>query len=273
MKLFAVYLIFILASLTQATELTPNEIFEYADTFKCNDKFPHHSFCKAVEFKPWTEEERMVFENILTELDRPELQHFYESIKDKGITKFHRVSYAASWYPNHRLRRTQFSRKQDKVLLWVDPVTKVIGVMDQFFTSTEFMDPYAKVSRKTLNILHELAHVYDVANDHISSKSNISKLARWYWDGKRHAINGLDYDEVLTHFNKILGHVKDKDSARAYSEDRRLGVKYGFPTIYSMMNSHECFAELVSYYILDPQAKHYLSEEIQQELDKILNIR
>ena len=273
MKLFAVYLIFILASLTQATELTPNEIFEYADTFKCNDKFPHHSFCKAVEFKPWTEEERMVFENILTELDRPELQHFYKSIKNKGITKFHRVSYAASWYPNHRLRRTQFSRKQEKVLLWVDPVTKVIGVMDQFFTSTEFMDPYAKVSRKTLNILHELAHVYDVANDHISSKSNISKLAGWYWDGKRHAINGLDYDEVLTHFNKILGHVKDKDSARAYSEDRRLGVKYGFPTIYSMMNSHECFAELVSYYILDPQAKHYLSEEIQQELDKILNIR
>ncbi len=156
------------------------------------------------------------------------------------------------------------------MLLWVDPVTNVIGVMDNFFSSTEFIDPYANVSRKTLNILHELAHVYDIANDHISNKSDISKKAGWYWDGKRHAIKGVDYDVVLSEFDKILSYVRNKNSAKAYSEDRRLGIDYGFPTIYSMMNSHECFAELLSYYILDAHAKNYMSKEITLELDRIL---
>mgnify|MGYP000253524378 FL=1 len=266
-------IIFAIMLSISAFAVSPVNFLSFEDSFKCNDRFPHHSFCNAVEFKEWSEKEKRYITSILKEIDRPELKNFYQAIKDKGIKKLHRVKYSSTWYPNMAQRRTEFSRSARSALIWVNPVTNVVGITDSFFNSKDFIDPYAKVSRKTLNILHEMVHIFDIATDHTSNK--ISRSIGWTWVQQRNRfeIRDQDYDEVLAKFDQILSYVKAGDSPMAYSEDRRLGIELGFPTIYAMTNSHECFAELLSYYILDPYSREYLSIEVQDKLDLILNTK
>lgn len=247
---------------------SPIDFMTFADSFECNAKFPHYSFCEAVEFKPWTEAEKDKLKNILKELDRPELANFYKKIQEKGITKFHRVTYSSTWFPNSQQRRAQFIRQTENTLIWVNPLTNVIGITDKFFGTNDFIDPYSKLPRDTHAILHELAHVYDIARKHISSE--IRSDLGWAWDGKNDFIKNVDYQKSQDEFKEILVYIEQNDTNKTYYEDRIRGVKYGYPTLYSMTNSHECFAELVTYYVLDPNAKDYMSKEIQSKLKEIL---
>lgn len=248
---------------------SPIDFMTFEDNFECNDKFPHHSFCDAVEFKPWTEAEKEIIRNVLKELDRPELANFYKTIQEKGITKFHRVSYSATWFSNQQKRRAEFIRQNDIPLIWVNPVTNVIGITDKYFSSKNtFIDPFTKLPRNTQAILHELAHDFDLAKNHISSDTRAD--FGWVWDGKNDVIKNVDYQKSQDEFKEILGYIEQDNVNKTYYEDRVRGIKYGYPTLYSMTGSHECFAELISYYILDPNAKDYLSKEIQAKLQEIL---
>lgn len=246
------------------------DIMTFEDQFVCQDRFPHHSFCEAVAFKAWSNEEKQLVSEFLKNINDPRLEYFFEVIRTKGITKLHRVSYSASWHNNITQRRAEFSRNNDKALLWVNPVTKVIGFTDAFFRGTAFVDPYAQVERKQLNVFHELVHVFDIALDHASTSREFYESTGWGWDGKGHVIHGVDYAQVKADFKTILGLVAAKKSAEAYALDRELGRRYGFPTVYGMMNTHESFAELVSYYIFDPTAKDYLSPQIVQYINSVL---
>lgn len=254
-----------LASAISSFAASPVDFMELADSFECSEKKPHYSFCEAVQFKAWTEEEKEKMKGILKEIDRPELANFYKIIQEKGITKFHRVTYSSTWYPNNSKRRAEFVRSTANVLIWVNPVTNVIGITDKFFTSKTFIDPFTKLPRDTQAILHELAHVFDIAKNHISSESKTE--FGWAWNGTEDYIKNIDYKKSQIEFKEIL----ELDTAnQTYYEDRIRGIKYGYPTLYSMVNTHECFAELVTYYVLDPNAKDYLSIEIQNKLKEIL---
>jgi len=249
------------------------DIMTFADSFECNEKFPHSSFCEAVEFKAWSESEKEIVGTYLKNLNDPRLGFFLKKLKSKGISKIHRVSYSSSWYSSVADRQVKFIRAADKAMLWVNPVTHVIGFTDTFFTSTEFMDPYAQVSRKQLNVLHELAHAFDISLGHISSEQAFSKATGWYWnvESKEFAIRGFESVQTNSEFQSVLDLIKNDKTAAAYERDRVLGVLHGFPTVYSMLNSHECFAELLSYYILDPTAPVYLSKDVMSYFDKILS--
>jgi hypothetical protein len=271
MKNYILFFYLVFTSHLYGGEISPETIFEFPDSFKCEDRFPHHSFCKSVGFKRWRTSEIRLIKETLSSLSDPKLQFMFNSIKEKGIVKFHRVSFSASWFPNQQERRVEFSRKNNKVLIWVDPVTNVVGFMDSFFSSKNFIDPHAGISRKTFNLLHELTHIYDIASGHVSSSEGLKKAVGWHWDGNHHVIQGQSFESVQNEFKKILTYVKNGESHKAFTLDRTIGISYGFPTLYSMLNSHENFAELISYYILDPTAKDYLSRDIQRELDSILN--
>ncbi|WP_232469121.1 hypothetical protein [Bdellovibrio bacteriovorus] len=277
MPLFRPFLSFVLGLVTilsvaqaQARPQSALDVMTFEDEFTCNDKFPHHSFCEAVEFRPWSEAEKQIVGEYLANINDPRLGHLLEVIKSKGITKIHRVGYGATWYNNISKRRAEFVRSRDKALLWVNPVTNVIGFSDSFFTGTSFMDPHAKVDRKQINVFHELVHVFDVALGHISTSQEFYDSVGWHWDGKEHVIGGVDYHQSQLDFKNILALVGNKQSARAYAQDRELGIQYGFPTVYSMTNTHESFAEIISYYIFDPTAKDYLSPKIQAYVKSVL---
>jgi hypothetical protein len=254
---------------------SPIDFMTFPDSFECNEKFPHYSFCDAVEFKPWTEAEKDKIKSILKEIDRPELANFYKTIQEKGIkeknfTKFYRVTYSSTLIPNSKMRRAEFIRKNENTLIWVNPVTNVIGITDNFFGSNNFIDPYTKLPRDTHAILHELAHVFDIAQKHISSE--IKSDLGWSWDGKNDFIRDIDYQKSQDEFKEILVYIEQDNTNKTYYEDRIRGIKYGYPTLYSMTNSHECFAELITYYVLDPKAKEYMSQDIQTKLKEILQI-
>lgn len=246
------------------------DVMVFADSFTCNDKFPHHSFCNAVVFKPWTQDEKEIVSEYLRRINDPRLAHVLKTIQEKGITKIHRVEYGANWFNNAGQRRAEFSRSNDKALLWVNPVTNVIGFTDSFFKGTPFMDPYANVERKQLNVLHELFHVFDIATDHTSTGDAFKVATGWEWNGKEFVIHGVDYEKAKDDFKSILDLVKNKQSAIAYAKDRELGRTYGFPTVYAMMNSHECFAEVMSYYIFDPTAESYYSKDLLNFVNSVL---
>ena len=263
----------ILLLMIQSTFSISLDFFEFADTYECNDRFPHHSFCKAVVFKKWKKEEKELIRSYLNDFNVPVLENFFKKIKESGITKIHRVEHAASWKALIQERRVEFFRRNTKVLIWVNPVTKVMGITDSYFKGTKFIDPYVRMPRKKINILHEMVHLYDLATHHAVKNSNFNDVVGWEWEKEknRFGIRNVDYDIVENQFREILNLVKQKKSKKAYALDRKLGIKYGFPTLYSMTSKAECFAEFLAYYVLDPNSKNYMNANIIEELDAILS--
>lgn len=266
-------LVFIFAALFSVgaqASLSALDVMTFADSFECNDKFPHHSFCDAVEFKPWTAQEKAVVSEYLAKINDPRLEGILKTIKATGITKIHRVSYSARWFNNPQFRRVEFVRSAEKAFLWVNPVTNVIGFTDTFFTGTPFMDPYAKVDRKQINVLHELIHNFDMATNHAYSMEAFEQAAGWQWNGKESVIASADSNKVKAEFSKVMDLIKQRRAADAYSLDRELGRSYGFPTLYAMTSQFECFAEVVAYAVFDPTAPMYYSKDLQKYLETIL---
>ncbi|MFS4458650.1 hypothetical protein [Bdellovibrio sp. HCB2-146] len=252
------------------------DVMTFEDSFVCEQaearRCPHHSFNEAVVFKAWSAEEKEVVSGYLRNIKGPRLAFLLKTIKSKGITKLHRVVYGSTWYNNAAERRAEFMRSTNSGILWVDPVTNVIGFTDRFFKGTEFIDPFAQIERKQLNVLHELIHVFDIANGHISSEEGFKRASGWAWDGKEFVINGVDYQAAMKDWESTYALIKHHKAADAYHNDRVMGVQYGFPTLYSMTNSHECFAEILSYYILDPTAPTYLSPSLMKYFDQVLKV-
>lgn len=267
------YLIFILALFSfQLSALEVADVFTFEDTFTCNDRFPHHSFCQAVEFKPWQSEERKRVLELLSVMNEPRFEKIFRVIKEKGIKKFHRVGYASNWRPNQALRRVEFSRNNAKVLLWVNPVTRVVGFTDAFFKGTKFIDPLAKLPRKQLNVVHEVMHVFDLALGYASNSKEFQSAVGWSWDGHTHVIEGIEFYEGRVRFQEIMEFLNNGDAARTYALDRDYGVELGVPTLYSLSNHQESFAETMTYALLDPEAKNYLPQKVQDYVKALLEI-
>ena len=254
----------------QAFALEASDVFTFADSFTCNDRFPHHSYCEAVEFKSWRPEERELVSEYLKAMRGPRFEKLLAVIKDKGITKFHRVSYASSWSANHALRRVQFTRRHDKVLLWVNSVTRMVGFTDAFFKGTKFIDPRAALPRKQLNVIHEIMHIFDLAADDPSQSAAFQKAIGWKWDGHNHIVETIPFARATEQFKEIMVYLDNGNAARTYELDRELGVSYGVPTLYSLSNIRESFAETLTYALLDPTAGEYLSTETLDYVDKLL---
>lgn len=248
------------------------EALEFADNYSCNERFPHFSFCEAVQFKAWTSEEQEQVTKILRSFKGPRFQKILQHIQRSGFNKLHRVSFSSSWYPKPELRRVEFIRRNDKVLLWVNPTTKVVGFTDAFFTGTPYHDLHVKKDRKEINILHELIHVFDITSDYPSTSDEFKKAAALSWNGKNYDTQSMSGAEIQEAFKKIIELVKLKRSKEAYALDREMGIKNGFPTLYGMTSLQEGFAEVVAYYLLDPQAPKYYSPELQAYLDSLLDL-
>lgn len=264
-------LIFLLSLNARALEVA--DVFSFADTFECQDRFPHHSFCSAVEFKAWSESEREYVLELLSVMNVPAFETVLQIIKEKGIKKFHRVGYASSWHPNQAMRRVEFSRDNGKVLLWVNPVTKVVGFTDAFFKGTPFIDPYANMPRKQLNVVHEVMHVFDLALGYASNSEEYQKAVGWTWDGHDHVIEGIPFKEARARFQDIMHFLKEGDAAKTYALDREYGIELAVPTLYSLSNHQESFAETMTYALLDPTSVNYLPESVQNYVKSLLGAR
>lgn len=249
--------------------ITALDAVEFADSYACSDRFPPQSFCEAVQFKAWTPEEREHVSNTLKSFKGPRFQKILKQIKNSGFNQLHRVSYSSTWYPVPERRRVEFLRRNDKVLLWVNPTTKVIGFTDAFFTGTTFQDPHAQRDRKEINVLHELIHVFDITSNYPSNSDAFKTAMAMAWNGKSYDSKSMTGTDIQKNFQSILELVKQKRSKEAYALDREIGIKNGFPTLYGMTSLQEGFAEVVAYYLLDPQAPQYYSPELQAYLDSL----
>lgn len=247
-----------------------SNIFYFENSFECNHTFPNFSFCSAAGFKPWSQEEKSQVINLIDSLPQKQLKHFFKTIQEKGITKLHRASHSTRWVPNHSERRVDFVREDRQAAIWVNPVTKVVGFSDTFFKKESVVDPYTGLERKVFVILHELAHVFDLAGRY-SSTGTFLNILNWSYREGNWSPRGVSALEVKNYFSVILELARDKNLQEAYSLDRNLGHSYGYPTLYSMTSFQESFAELLAYSVLDPDAKDYLPKKILDYFDIILN--
>lgn len=258
------------------------DVMTFEDSYVCGDGkiqpdtnkwLPHVSYCQAVEFKPWTEQEKETVSQYLRNINDPRLANFLKRIKEKGITKLNRVNHLAKWTNNTVARRVDFFRTSERALLQVDAMTGVVVFTDSFFTGKSFVDPWAQLERKQLNVLHELVHVFDtVSANHESDSEEFKKAVKWSWNGKEWGPAVVSYDQITQDFASVRELIKEKRAAAGYLLDRELGIKYGFPTVYGMTNSHELFAEILTYYIFDPTAESYLSKEVVQYIKSVLQV-
>ena len=267
--LFIFILLFLFFALT-AAETSYASAFSFEDNFECNDSFPHHSFCTAVGFKPWSEVEKNEIKYLIDSLPVAKLENFFKVIHEKGTVKFHRVNHSSTWVPNNKERRVEFVRDHRQAAIWVNPVTKVVGFSNSFFNKEQVVDSYTGVDRKKFVILHELAHVFDLAWAYSSHKAFLDILNWSYREGAWSPL-GHSALKIKTHFSEILKISKNESLQKAYAMDRRLGRSYGYPSLYSMLSVQESFAELLAYSVLDPSADEYLSLEILNYFEAILN--
>jgi|GEM_PF-3656069 hypothetical protein len=248
------------------------DVMTFADSYQCGgERQPPQSYCDAVDFKAWTAEEKAIVSEYLANINDPRLVNFLKTIKEKGITKLYRVNHFAKYFNNPTLRRVEYFRSGESPLLQVDPMNRVLTFSNTFFTGTSFIDPWAKVERRQLNILHELVHVYDMAvSEHLSDDPGFKNAVQWIWNGKEWgpAVPGIA--QVQKDFESVLALVRKGQVAEGYLLDRELGRQYGIPTVYGMLNSHELFAEIFSYYIFDPTAETYLPSEVVAHVKSML---
>ncbi len=245
------------------------ELFELSDNYHCSEgSFPPKSFCQAVKFTPWKTSEKKFIKGLLKELNLKQYKHLYQTIKGKGITKIHRVKYSSNWYANSQTRTVEFFRLREPVLMWVNPTTNVIGITDHFFNAPNISDEISGKNKKLLNLLHEIIHVFDIASNHPSSKYR--QKFGWKWNHNQEVYRQTSPQEIMDEFLQILEYSRNIDPIKAHSMNRQAGIHYGVPTLYALFNTKEFFAEVLSYYLLDPKAKDYLPKDLQIILDQIL---
>lgn len=247
-----------------------SEIFTFENSFSCNERYPHHSFCTAADFKEWSDTDKNEVKGWIDSLPKEKLASFFNQIKEHGILKFHRVNHSTVWRPNHRERRVEFSRDvSSKAIVWVSPVTKVIGFTDGFFKNNNVKDPYTGLDRKQLVILHELAHVFDLSGDY-SSQDSFLDLLKWSYKDGAWSPKGVSSYYIKDSFSLILETVKNEGLEKGYALDRKFGLEHGYPTLYAMTSFQESFAELLAYSILDPYAGEYMSKGVVSYFERLV---
>lgn len=245
---------------------------EIKDSFSCNDNFPHYSFCNAVGFKKWNESEYKTLNNALTSLKAlPRLREFFNQIDKSSFKGIYRLEHIAGWYADHPNRKIYFFRSHDKATLWVDPITKVVGVLDSFFVKINSFpkEEQNRVAMKSL--LHELSHVIDISMGNISSTKEFYEIFNWRWNKHRrkYVLDSVLHKQAVKEFFKLIENKQRRTWPWVYRQDQKRGNYYSLPSLYSAVNPQENFAENLTHYYLDTNYESYSSFEQIDFFDRL----
>jgi hypothetical protein len=180
-----------------------------------------------------------------------------------------------------------------------------LSINPDLFFQKGFKDPYAGFERAEHSFLHELLHIrvksavsnyfpdflkitgweiienngvlpeYQIVKPPPPEWSTVKKVTIWVksqgrvWgprDNGSKSISRSEIDDAETRAEKVLAQTNDWVGARRVARDYARG--HGFPTIYSMTDPDESFAEFGAFIYLDPTATQYMTPEVIQFFKK-----
>lgn len=250
-------------------------IIEIKDSFECNDRFPHYSFCEAVTFIPWKEEERRQIESALGKIEKLQLSYFTKTLKKSRFSGIYRIKFTAGWYADRATRKTYFFRANDSATLWTDPITGIIGVLESFFYKVNSLKRDLRNEQIVYDFLHELSHAFDITLGDISSSPSFLKVSDWFWDEKlKKFLLNKDQDQII--FKEFLRMVEN-ESKRNWEEvisfDREEGRKYNLPSLYSSVNPQEFFAEnAVNFLLKKEEYLTYTDQKLARYFEELFHL-
>ena len=110
-----------------------------------------------------------------------------------------------------------------------------------------------------------MSHAYAFLSGGISQQTAFLKAAGWQLPNPEIDI-GADKKEIEDQNNDIKDALNKKDLRQAIEIQKEYDRKFGLPTLYSMANPAESFAEAVTWSFHDKEAESYLRKDLAEFL-------
>jgi hypothetical protein len=147
--------------------------------------------------------------------------------------------------------------------------SKVIGITDAFFAMRDVTDSISGYRFTDLVLLHELIHAFD--DRKLSMDAEFAALTGWVFRNERweyaNRINYSEYKGVVAQTRSFYGLGRYAD---AWASDRAFAttMPFAFPTIQSLVNPGESFADILAHLIVDPAADNYINPDVVRWFDR-----
>jgi hypothetical protein len=247
--------IFILA-LVAAAASTGHTGFSLLPAAKCDEASDVRQ-CLVARPQEWSTDERRVIQDSMGRLTAHALvQGLLVGAQENGYNGLRRFATDTRQDPTHG-RVPKFSPA------FVLYRSKVIGITDAFFQTSNVRDPVSDYHFGDLILVHELAHAFDDRS--VSTELGFTSVTGWVFRNNRweyanpvgvSAYNGV-YADTLTLYARGR-------YAEAWTRDRSFATSMTFPlpTIQSLASPGEAFADILAHLIVDGKATTYLKPDV-----------
>ena len=229
---------------------------EFQTKFDCDSVFKHHTYCFATQPSDWNENDK---QSILSAYDEwPQIAH---DLIDKKI-KFYRVGYGYS-------PRGIVSLRKKDVYAWIEQPNKIF--ITDLFIQTQKLIEGGIYSFHSYVLLHETAHLFDGRRSKFSQSEEFLDLYGWeqiddpssnnMYNTKKWVMNDVDQGELESKRQFLLELHNQGQRVEAARQSLIYAADYGLPTMYATTNPAECFAELLTNYIMAPELNSQILPE------------
>jgi hypothetical protein len=239
--------------LLAALSATPLEAeFAFLPPAACDDATDDRQ-CAVARPKEWSENDRREVGEAMRRLAASDLARgVMAGARANGYTGLRRYSTATKRDPQVG-RVAMFSPG------FVLYGTKTIGITDAFFQIDSVRDRLGDYRYADAVLLHELVHAFD--DRQWSADARFKSLTGWDLRDDRwtytHPVDVIRYRTVFAETLTLYargqhGDARDRDRAFATA------MAVPLPTIQSLVNPDECFADILTHLIIDPASVSYL---------------
>lgn len=273
-----------LAHLAQASDAVScpgvHNLYRNRPALLSGSQFPsmkNRSFAKVSPAKDWSPEERAQIEGYLDEIARiPNIQAFLKQVAENGFDTIYRLPHRVVehrrffFFPAHLVRKNVAANINSK--------HRSIQIYDSFFEEASPFSHTGIFGAKSV-LLHEMAHAFDLGK--YSTSDDFLELTGWrrrsslagFADGAGYvyeiASASREQIETIRLERSRLYHAGKKEEA--FALEWKFAHKRSFPTLYSMLDPQETFAEVVVNVLLDPNVETYLKPDLVRWIRRVIS--
>jgi hypothetical protein len=217
-------------------------------------------YCGGRTTKEWTSEEISIVASALDDiLSLPRGAFVSTEILKRGVTSFRRFDRSLNGPTVTAAYMT---------VRFAGQVERFVEMTDSFFLFSSLRDVRGDFRLQTQIVLHEFFHALDEHGDLFSSGVDFRALVGLEPRGNGWLFTGAttaqvdEHDLRVAELNTLMLANSDPLSEHEQSRNYALGLSRGFPSMDSLQNPAEAFAEIGSYLILDSRARTYMKPAV-----------
>jgi hypothetical protein len=232
---------------------------------RCGKQLPR--WCKDTHPTAWTAADKTALQNVFTQLEAiPRVRPILEEFGSSDYTRLVKFKTGLSIVGNRAVARPE-------TLAWVDRDHKGLYFNQRFPSAAFGVDPISReLNVKAHYLLHEIFHVIDASRHYSSS--------RMFLAARKASLVGIDGHACLQSRNQLLeayglelyadgwNRMRMAMQAVAYSGDKSHFLPSPVLCLEGEDGDREAFAELASFWWLDPRARTYIQVDMRNWLDQ-----